>query len=202
MEKIAKLAIEYDLTVISDEVYSRLTYEGEHTCFASLPEMNERTVLLNGFSKSYSMTGWRVGYLCGPAQIVEAALRVNQYAELSAPTVAQHAAIEALKNGEESLNRNVSQLDQLRRYTCSRLDEIGLTFSRPAGAFFVFPDVSTTGLDGEEFALRLLSEQKVVVIPGNIFGNGCENRVRITYANTQKTMRDALDRIEAFVKNL
>jgi len=196
------LAVERDLTFISDEIYSRLTYEGEHTCLASLPGMQERTVLLDGFSKAYSMTGWRLGFLCGPPKVVEAALRIQQYSELSAPTVAQHAAVEALCGGEAAVEEAVAGLDRLRLYTCARLDEMGLPCPRPRGAFYAFPDVSATGLDGGGFALRLLWEQRVVVVPGSVFGAGGENRVRLTYASRLETLREALDRMERFVRGL
>jgi len=202
LEEIAQLAVERDLVVISDEIYSRITYECEHTCIAALPGMSERTVLLDGFSKAYSMTGWRLGFLCGPAELVEAALRVNQYAELSAPTVAQHAAVDALQNGESMVVNAVAELDLLRRYACARLDEIGLSCPRPQGAFYAFPDVSATGLSGDEFALRLLREQKVVVIPGSVFGADGVNRVRITYANTHETLQESFNRMERFVGGL
>ncbi|MEX0683072.1 MAG: aminotransferase class I/II-fold pyridoxal phosphate-dependent enzyme [Dehalococcoidia bacterium] len=196
---IADVAARHDLIVISDEIYDRLSYGIDHTCFSSLPGMKERTVLLGGFSKSYAMTGWRVGWMCAPSDILEAMMKIHQYIVMSAPTPSQYAALEALKNGEEDVRRFVAEFDRRRRLMVSGLKEIGLTTQEPHGAFYVFPSIRSTGMDDVEFAERLLDEEKVVVIPGSTFGECGRGHVRMCYASPYNLLEEALERIGRFV---
>lgn len=199
LKEIADVVIDHDLLVISDEVYSELTYSGDHTSIASLDGMMERTITLNGFSKAYSMTGWRVGYLCAPADICGAALKIHQYVMLCAPIMGQIAAIEALKNGEEEKNRMVREYRMRRNLFIAGLNRIGLSCHMPEGAFYAFPSVESTGLDDVAFAERLLSEKHVAVVPGSVFGEAGRNHLRCAYAVSREDLKEALERMEAFI---
>lgn len=197
---IADLAARRDLIVISDEIYDRLSYGIEHTCFAALPGMKERTVLLGGFSKAYAMTGWRVGWVCAPPDILEAMMKIHQYIIMSAPTPAQYAALEAITNGEPYTQQFVAEFNARRRLIVDGLRDIGLVTFEPGGAFYAFPSIRSTGLDDVQFAERLLEEEKVVVIPGSAFGECGANHVRMCYASPQPLLVEALERIERFVR--
>jgi aminotransferase len=202
LTEIADLAARRDLIVISDEIYDRLSYGIPHTCFPSLPGMRERTVLLGGLSKAYAMTGWRVGWACAPAELLEAMMKIHQYIIMSAPTPSQYAALEAIRNGEEETQRMVADFDSRRRLIVAGLNDLGLTCFDPHGAFYAFPSVRSTGLDDVEFAERLLLEEKVAVIPGSAFGDcGC-GHVRCCYAAPRAAIEKALERIRRFVGSL
>jgi aminotransferase len=200
--EIAELAERHDLVVFSDEIYDRLTYGTTHTCFATLPGMRNRTVLLGGFSKAYAMTGWRLGWMAAPADITAATRKIHQYAIMSAPTVAQYAGLEAILAGEPAVQHMVAEYDRRRRVIVGGLNEIGLPTFEAQGAFYVFPRVSHLGLSSEEFAERLLHEQHVAVIPGDAFGPSGAGFVRACYATSMDKIETALDRIEHFVKSL
>jgi aminotransferase len=202
LAEIADLAARRDLFVISDEIYDRLSYGLPHTCFPSLPGMRERTVLLGGFSKAYAMTGWRVGWACAPADLLEAMMKIHQYIIMSAPTPSQYAALEAIRNGEEEAQRMIAEFDSRRRLIVAALNEMGLTCFDPGGAFYAFPSVRSTGLDDIEFAERLLLEEKVAVIPGSSFGDCGRGHVRACYAAPKPVLEDALERIRRFVGRL
>ncbi len=199
---IAELAAKRDLLVISDEIYDRLSYGIEHTCFASLPGMKERTILLGGFSKAYAMTGWRVGYACAPADILEAMMKVHQYIIMSAPTPSQYAALEAIRNGEAESQRMIADFDSRRQLVMRRLEQMGLPCPEPRGAFYAFPSVKATGLDDLEFAQRLLQEEEVAVIPGSSFGENGAGHVRICYAAPLHNLEEGLLRMARFVRSL
>jgi aminotransferase len=199
LEEIADVVNEHDLLVISDEIYGRLTYEGVHTYFSSLNGMQERTILLNGFSKAYAMTGWRLGYAAGNKEIMEAMMKIHQYVMLCAPITAQKAALEALRCDEE-VERMVSEYNRRRKLIVKGLRDIGLSCFEPKGAFYTFPSIQTTGLTSEEFAKRLLVEEKVVVIPGSVFGACGEGFVRCAYAVSHHMIKEALERIERFLE--
>ncbi len=196
---VAEVAARHDLLVLADEVYAHLTYAGEHVCFAGLPGMQERTVLLNGFSKAYAMTGWRLGYAVGPEEIIAAMTKVHQYTMLCAPITAQKAAIEALRNGQRERQRMVTEYDRRRRVFVKGLNEIGLSCFEPQGAFYAFPSVAATGLDGLNFAEALLHEEKVAVVPGEAFGPSGRDHVRCSYASSMENLREALVRMERFI---
>ncbi len=198
---IAALAEKYDLLVMSDEIYDRLVYGIEHTNFASLPNMRDRTILLGGFSKSYAMTGWRVGYVCANAEILGAIRKVHQYAIMSAPTMAQHAALQALKHGEQDVRDMVNEYDLRRQTILAGLNTIGLPTFEPRGAFYVFPDVRPTGLSSPEFSEKLLLEQHVAAVPGDAFGESGAGFVRMSYCNSMENIEEALERIERLVKS-
>lgn len=202
LEEIADIAVEHDLIIISDEVYDKLTYDGKHTCFASLNGMRDRTVLLNGFSKAYAMTGWRLGYACGSAEVIEAMMKIHQYAMLCAPVVSQMAALEALRHGEREMKEMVSQYNQRRKLIVKRLNEINLPCFEPQGAFYAFPSIRSTGLASEQFAERLLKEEKVAVVPGSAFGESGEGFVRCAYAASLEDINEAMNRMEKCVKRL
>jgi aminotransferase len=197
--EIADVAARRDLIVISDEIYDRLSYGVEHTSFASLPGMKERTILMGGFSKAYAMTGWRVGWLCAPSDILEAVMKIHQYIIMSAPTPSQYAALEAIRNGEEDVRRMVAEFDRRRRLMVKGIGEIGLALNEPHGAFYVFPSIRSTGMDDFEFAERLLDEEKVAVIPGSTFGECGRGHVRMCYASPYTLLEEALERIGRFV---
>jgi aminotransferase len=199
---VADFVERHDLYVLSDEIYDRLVYGVEHTCFAALPGMRERTVLLNGFSKAYAMTGWRLGYVAAPPVITEAMMRVHQYVMMSAPTAAQFAAIEALAAGEEDVRSMVAEYDRRRRVMVDGFNRIGLHCFEPHGAFYCFPNITATGLDEIAFAERLLHEEKVAVVPGSAFGARGAGHVRACYATALEEIEEALVRIERFVTRL
>ena len=200
LEGIAKLAQEHDLIVAVDEVYSRLVYGTEHVCVATLPGMRERTVLLDGFSKAYAMTGWRIGYVAAPAVILEAMLKVHQYAIMCAGTSPQEAAIEALRNGEDDVIAMHDSYDRRRRFFVDGLNSIGLPTCEPLGAFYAFPDVTSTGLSDEDFSEKLLFEEKVAVVAGSSFGEAGRGYVRCAYCTAPEKLEEALVRMERFVK--
>lgn len=199
LEEIADVVTEHDLLVISDEVYGKLTYDGKHTCFSSLNGMKDRTILLNGFSKAYAMTGWRLGYAAGNKDIIEAMMKIHQYIMLCAPITAQMAAMEALRTNDE-MEQMVSEYNRRRRLMVEGLREIGLSCFEPKGAFYTFPSIQNTGLTSEEFAKRLLLEEKVVVIPGSVFGASGEGFVRCSYAVSQYEIKEALERMGRFLE--
>ena len=200
LEEIAEVVIEKDLFVISDEIYAELTYSGErHVSIAEIPGMWERTVLINGFSKAYAMTGWRLGYACAPKLILEEMLKIHQFAIMCAPTTSQYAAVEALREGDEDVKNMCESYNQRRRYVVKRLRDMGLSCFEPYGAFYVFPSIAATGMTSDEFATKLLEEEKVAVVPGTAFGDCGEGFLRISYAYSLKDLEIALDRIEAFV---
>jgi aminotransferase len=199
---IAALAERRDLLVFSDEIYDRLIYGVEHTCFAALPGMHNRTVLLGGFSKAYAMTGWRLGWLAAPKDITAATRKVHQYAIMSAPTMAQYAGLEALQHGEEAVQQMVAEYDRRRKAIVGGLNAIGLPTVEPRGAFYAFPQVGHLGLSSEEFAERLLREHEVALIPGDIFGPSGAGHVRACYAASMDKIEAALDRIERFVRTI
>ena len=199
LENLADFAAENDLFVISDEIYDRLVYGVEHTCFASLPRMKERTLLLGGFSKTYAMTGWRLGYVCAPAYLIEGMMKIHQYVMMSAPTAAQFAAVEAMRNGEDEVQGMVREYDRRRLLVIRECRDIGLALVEPRGAFYAFPDITSTGLSDEVFAERLLMEEKVAVVPGSAFGEGGRGYVRLCYAQRYDLLEEALHRIGRFV---
>ena len=202
LEEIAKVCIEKDLFVLSDEIYCELTYAGDHASIIQVPGMKERTILINGFSKSYAMTGWRLGYACGPEKIIEQMTKIHQFCIMCAPTTSQYAAVIALRDGDEAVAKMRESYNQRRRYVLSRLNDMGLTCFEPEGAFYVFPSIKRFGIRSEEFATRLLMEEKVAVVPGTAFGDSGEGYLRISYAYSINQLKEALSRIENFVKRL
>lgn len=199
---IAQVCERYNLVVFSDEIYSHLTYEGEHTCFSSLPGMWERTIVFNGFSKAYAMTGWRLGYACGPRDLIEAMNRIHAYVALCAPVSAQVGAVEALRSGEAEMRRMVAAYDQRRRLFVKGLNDLGLPCFMPRGAFYAFPRVSHLGLTSREFSERLLFEKKVAAVPGTAFGPCGAGYLRCTYATSMENLKLALERMAEFVEQL
>jgi aminotransferase len=199
LEAIARLAIEHDLIVAVDEVYSRLIYTGEHVSIAALPGMRERTVLLDGFSKAYAMTGWRIGYVAAPASILEAMLKVHQYTIMCAGTAPQEAALQALRHGEADVEMMLNDYARRRRFFVDGLNRIGLTCCEPGGAFYTFPSIACTGLSDDVFAERLLFEEQVAVVPGSAFGAAGQGYVRCAYCTAYDQLEEALVRIERFV---
>lgn len=200
--EIARIAAEKDILVISDEIYDRLVYGVEHICFAALPGMKERTILLGGFSKDYAMTGWRVGYVCANPELLEAFSKVHQYAVMSAPTISQFAALAALDVGEPFVLKMRDEYDRRRKLVVSTLNEMGLDCFEPTGAFYAFPSVAATGLDGDEFAQRLLIEHRVAVVPGSSFGRGGADHVRVAYCKSYEQIETALGRIQRFLDKI
>lgn len=202
LEAISEVIIKHDLFVISDEIYSELSYYNNHVSIANIPNMKERCIVINGFSKSYSMTGWRLGYACGPKEIIAQMTKIHQFAIMCAPTNSQYAAIEALKNGDNDVKEMKDAYNERRRYVLFRLEEMGLPCFTPKGAFYVFPDIRKFGLSSEEFALRLLNEEKVVVVPGSAFGVSGEGFIRLSYAYSIDDLKKALERVERFINSL
>ncbi|MBO4377284.1 MAG: aminotransferase class I/II-fold pyridoxal phosphate-dependent enzyme [Lachnospiraceae bacterium] len=202
LEAIAKVIIEKDLLVMSDEIYAELTYKGEHVSIATLPGMKERTILINGFSKAYAMTGWRLGYACGPEEIIAQMTKIHQFAIMCAPTTSQYAAIEALKNGDEDVAEMKTAYNQRRRFLMNAFKEMGLECFEPYGAFYVFPCIKEFGMTSEEFATRFLEEEKVAAVPGTAFGDSGEGFLRISYAYSIDNLREAIGRLDRFVKKL
>jgi len=196
---VAEVAVEHDLLIISDEIYGDLTYNGQHCSIATLPGMRERTILLNGFSKAYAMTGWRIGYACGPAEIIEQMMKIHQYVIMCAPITGQLAALEALRHGASERDRMVAEYNRRRRLMVKGFAEMGLPCFEPQGAFYIFPSIEPTGMSDEEFALRLLEEEKVAVVPGSAFGEGGQNHVRCSYAASYADLTEALRRMSRFV---
>ncbi|WP_194611730.1 aminotransferase class I/II-fold pyridoxal phosphate-dependent enzyme [Clostridium vitabionis] len=202
LEAIRDIIIDNDLYVLSDEIYSELTYGVEHVSIASLPGMRERTVVINGFSKTYAMTGWRLGYAAGPEAIIRQMLKIHQFAIMCAPTTSQYAAVEALKNGDDDIKRMRSAYDERRKFLVGRLRELGMDCFEPFGAFYVFPSIKKFGMTSDEFATRLLREEKLALVPGTAFGNCGEGFLRISYAYSIRDLKRALERLEHFLRKL
>ena len=202
LEKIAKVIIKHDLLVITDEIYSELTYEGNHCSIGSLPNMKERTITINGFSKTYSMTGWRLGYVMGPKEIMEQVKKIHQFVIMSAPTISQYAGLEALRNGDNDIERMKKEYDKRRKYLLKEFNRLGLPCFEPKGAFYIFPDIRKYNMSSEEFATQLLNKEHVVVVPGTAFGDSGEGFIRISYAYSLDALKEAIKRIERFVKSL
>jgi aminotransferase len=202
LEKIAKVVIEKDLYVLSDEIYGELSYKSKHVSIASLPGMQERTILINGFSKAYAMTGWRLGYACGPEVIMKQMIKIHQYAIMCAPTTSQYAAIEALKNGDEDVKKMREEYNHRRRYLLNEFKKLGLPCFEPFGAFYVFPCIKQFGMTSDEFCTRLLQEEKLAVVPGNAFGDCGEGYIRISYAYSLENLKIAMGRMEKFISKL
>lgn len=201
LSQVAKIAEEHNLILVSDEIYDRLVYDFQHVCVPALGEsIQKRTVLLGGFSKDYAMTGWRIGYAAGPADILKGMLRIHQYTIMSAPTIAQEAAIEALTSGEQYVQEMIAEYDRRRRLIVSGLNRLGLTAFEPRGAFYAFPKVAASGMDDETFAEKLLREEHVAVVPGNAFGPGGEGFVRCCYATAYEKIEEALQRMDRFMQ--
>ena len=201
-EALAKVLEGTDVMLLSDEIYAELTYGQHHVSPANLPELYDRTILINGFSKSHAMTGWRMGYVCGPAPVIQQMLKLHQFGIMSAPTTSQYAALEAMKNGDRDIEHMREEYDGRRRYLVDGLNRLGLPCHAPKGAFYVFPDIRSTGLSSDEFCERFLMEQKVAVISGSAFGPGGEGFVRCCYATSMKDIATALDRLAVFLKHL
>lgn len=202
-EPIAEIVKKHDLFVICDEIYSELVYGGEKHCsFAALPGMKERSLVLNGFSKAFAMTGWRIGYACGPQDVIAAMTKIHQYGIMSAPTMGQYGALEGLRNGAAEVQRMVASYDERRKVIVQGLRNIGLSCFEPKGAFYVFPSIQSTGLSSEEFCEKLLMAEKVAVVPGNAFGASGEGFIRCSYAASMENIKEALKRIERFIKSL
>ncbi len=203
LEAVAKVVIEHDLIVLSDEIYSELTYGGKnHVSIAKIDGMYERTVIINGFSKSYAMTGWRLGYALGPKEIIDQMTKLHQYGIMSAPTTAQYAAIEALKYGDDDVRKMRDEYDMRRRLVVDSFNDMGLTCFEPLGAFYVFPCIKSTGLTSEEFCTRLIVDKHIAVVPGTAFGESGEGFVRVSYSYSLKHLKIALERIREFLKEL
>ena len=202
LEKIAEIVMEKDIFVLSDEIYSELSYKGDHVTIASIPGMKERTILINGFSKAYAMTGWRLGYACGPREIIEQMTKIHQFAIMCAPTTSQYAAVEAMRNGDTDVATMREAYDQRRRYLVNAFKEMGLECFEPYGAFYIFPCIKEFGMTSEEFAERFLMEEKVAVVPGTAFGDSGEGFLRISYAYSLQKLKAALARLERFVEKL
>lgn len=202
LEDIAEVVEKYDLIVISDEIYSELTYGVEHISFASIPGMRKRTITINGLSKSYAMTGWRLGYIAAPESLADEILKIHQNSVTSATTMGQYAAIEAIKNGDQDIEKMKREYNKRRIFLLEKIREIGLECFEPKGAFYVFPSIKSTNLSSEEFAKKLLYEAHVAVVPGNAFGNSGEGFIRLAYATSMENIERALNGIEKFIKNL
>ena len=202
LESIAKVIIKHNILVMSDEIYGELTYKGKHSSIISIAGMKERTILINGFSKAYAMTGWRLGYACAPEAIIKQMTKIHQFAIMCAPTTSQYAACEALKNGDSDVEMMKKSYNQRRRFLLQRFKEIGLSCFEPLGAFYVFPCIKEFGLSSEEFAIKLLEEEKVAVVPGSAFGASGEGYLRISYAYSMETLKLAINRLEKFINRL
>jgi aminotransferase len=202
LEKIAEIIIRHDLIVISDEIYSELSYKNHHVSIANIPGMKERTILINGFSKAYAMTGWRLGYAMAPAHIMEYMLKIHQFTIMSAPTISQYAAVAALRNGESDIEMMRESYDQRRRYLMEAFKKMGLPCFEPFGAFYVFPDISEFGMTSEEFCTALLTAENVAAVPGSAFGECGDGHVRISYAYSVDTLKEAIKRIARFIETL
>lgn len=199
---IAKVCVEKDIYVMSDEIYAELTYKNKHVSIASLPGMKERTILINGFSKAFAMTGWRLGYACGPKEIIQQMTKIHQFCIMCAPTTSQYAAIEALKNGDDDVKKMRDSYDQRRRFLLDAFKKMGLECFEPFGAFYVFPCIKEFGMTSEEFATRFLEEEKVAAVPGTAFGDSGEGFLRISYAYSLDRLRLAMERLERFITKL
>ena len=202
LEKIAEVIKKHDIYVMSDEIYSELTYKGEHVSIASIEGMQERTILINGFSKAYAMTGWRLGYACGPEAIIKQMTKIHQFAIMCAPTTSQYAAVEALRNGDDDVKMMRQAYNQRRRFLLNAFKEMNLECFEPFGAFYVFPCIKEFGMTSEEFATRFLEEEKVAAVPGNAFGESGEGYLRISYAYSLDNLKIAMERFKRFVDKL
>jgi len=202
LEAIAEVIIKHDIFVMSDEIYSELSYKGKHVSIASIPGMQERTLLINGFSKAYAMTGWRLGYACGPEDIIKQMTKIHQFAIMCAPTTSQYAAVEALKNGDADVEEMRTAYNQRRRYLMHAFEEMGLECFEPYGAFYVFPCIKEFGMTSEEFATKFLEQEKVAVVPGTAFGDCGEGYLRISYAYSLENLKVAIGRLKTFVERL
>lgn len=202
LEKIAEVIKKYDIYVMSDEIYGELTYKGEHVSIASIEDMQERTILINGFSKAYAMTGWRLGYACGPEAIIKQMTKIHQFAIMCAPTTSQYAAVEALRNGDDDVKMMRQAYNQRRRFLLNAFKEMNLECFEPFGAFYVFPCIKEFGMTSEEFATRFLEEEKVAAVPGNAFGESGEGYLRISYAYSLDNLKIAMERFKRFVDKL
>ena len=202
LEKIAKVIIKHDLLVISDEIYSELTYTGNHYSIGALPHMKERTIVINGFSKAFSMTGWRLGYMMGPLSIMEQIKKIHQFIVMSAPTISQYAGIEALRNGDNDILKMKKEYDKRRRYLLKEFKRLDLPVFEPKGAFYIFPNISKYKMTSEEFATDLLNKEHVVVVPGTAFGESGEGFIRISYAYSLDALKEAIKRIERYIKSI
>lgn len=197
---IAELVEAHDLLVLSDEIYAELSYEADYVSFSNLPNMQERTILISGFSKSFAMTGWRLGYAAGPAELIQAMTKIHQYTIMCAPTMAQYGAVEALRSGSASVEHMKKSYRQRRNFVTSAFEEMGLMTNRPGGAFYIFPSIQETGMSSEAFAEALLMEEKVAVVPGSVFGESGEGYIRCSYATSMKQLTEAMKRIKRFVE--
>ena len=202
LEAIAKVVIKHDIYVISDEIYAELTYNGKHHSIAELPDMKERTIVINGFSKSYAMTGWRLGYACGAKEIISQMTKIHQFAIMCAPTVSQYAAVEALKNGDKDIEEMKESYNQRRRFLLSSFKEMDIPCFEPFGAFYVFPCIKKFGMTSEEFAMKFLDEENVAVIPGTAFGDSGEGFLRISYAYSIEKLKVAMEKLAKFISKL
>ncbi|NCU17847.1 aminotransferase [Pallidibacillus pasinlerensis] len=202
LTKIAEVAIKHNLVVITDEIYAELTYDEDYVSMASLPGMYERTITINGFSKAFAMTGWRLGYVAAPEALIQAMLKIHQYTTMCAPHMLQHGAIEALRNGKDQVEEMQRSYRRRRNYIVSSLNEIGLECHTPGGAFYVFPSIKNTGLTSQEFAEQLLKKERVAVVPGNAFGESGEGYIRCSYATSMEQLQEAIIRIDRFLKSL
>ena len=202
LESIAKIIIEKDIYVMSDEIYAELSYKEKHVSIASLPGMQERTILINGFSKAYAMTGWRLGYACAPKEIIKQMTKIHQFAIMCAPTTSQYAAVEALKNGDEDVSMMRQEYNQRRRFLLNAFKEMNIPCFEPYGAFYVFPCIKEFGMTSEEFATRLLQEEKVAAVPGTAFGDSGEGHLRISYAYSLDNLKKAMERLKHFIERL
>jgi aminotransferase len=202
LEAIVEVILEKDIFVISDEIYSELTYNGKHVTIAELPGMQERTIVINGFSKAFAMTGWRLGYACGPANIIEQMTKIHQFAIMCAPTTSQYAAVAALRDGDEDVAQMCESYNQRRRFLMHAFKEMGLPCFEPFGAFYVFPCIKEFGMTSDEFATRFLQEYKVAVVPGTAFGDSGEGFLRISYAYSIDNLKVAIGRLAEFVEKL
>ena len=202
LEAVAEVILRHDIFVMSDEIYAELTYKDKHVSIASLPGMRERTILINGFSKAYAMTGWRLGYACGPENILQQMTKIHQFAIMCAPTTSQYAAVEALRNGDEDVKEMCTAYNQRRKYLVHAFREMGLECFEPYGAFYIFPCIREFGMTSEEFAMRFLEEEKVAVVPGTAFGDCGEGYLRISYAYSLEDLKTAVGRLERFVQRL
>ncbi|MEQ8011475.1 MULTISPECIES: aminotransferase class I/II-fold pyridoxal phosphate-dependent enzyme [Enterococcus] len=202
LEGIAQYAMKHDLLIISDEIYAELAYDEDYTSFAAIEGMRERTILINGFSKGFAMTGWRLGFVCAPHDISEAMLKVFQYQLMCASTMAQYAAIEALRNGRPEVDMMVKSYRRRRNFIVESFNDMGLSCHNPGGAFYAFPSIKSTGLSSQEFAEKLLQQEKVAVVPGDVFGESGEGHIRCSYASSLENLQEAVTRIKRFVDSL
>ncbi len=202
LEEIAEVIIKHDIYVMSDEIYAELSYKEKHVSIAQIPGMKERTILINGFSKAFAMTGWRLGYACGPEPIIEQMIKIHQFAIMCAPTTSQYAAMEALRNGDEDVAEMCTAYNQRRRYLVHCFKEMGLECFEPYGAFYIFPCIKEFGMSSDEFAMKFLEEERVAVVPGNAFGDCGEGYLRISYASSLENLRTAMAKLARFVEKL